>query len=46
MAEVFPDNVASIRVLEKNGFQRVGELQRDLPQRGGMRDLIRFVRPL
>lgn len=42
IAEVFPDNPASMRVLEKNGFVREGEVQRDLPKRGGVRRLIRF----
>ncbi len=44
IAEVFPDNPASMRVLEKNGFARVGEVDRDLPLRGGLRRLIRFWR--
>jgi RimJ/RimL family protein N-acetyltransferase len=42
-AYVFPDNPASMRVLEKNGFVRTGEVERDLPKRGGMRRLIEFV---
>jgi RimJ/RimL family protein N-acetyltransferase len=41
-AEVFPDNAASMRVLEKHKFVRNGEVERDLPLRGGMRRLIRF----
>ena len=41
-AEVFPGNTASMRVLEKNGFVRDGEVQRDLPLRGGLRRLLRF----
>ena len=41
-AEVFPDNPASMRVLEKSGFLRVGEAQKDLPQRGGLRTVVRF----
>ena len=46
VAEVFPDNAASMRVLQKNGFTRLGEVQKDLPQRGGLRCLIRFKREL
>jgi len=41
-ADVFPDNAASARVLEKNGFARQGEIQKDLPKRGGWRTLIRY----
>jgi ribosomal-protein-alanine N-acetyltransferase len=41
-AEVFPENFGSIRVLEKCGFLRECEVERDLPQRGGQRRLIRF----
>ncbi len=41
-ADVFPGNPASMRVLEKNGFTRMGEIERDLPKRGGLRTLIRF----
>jgi ribosomal-protein-alanine N-acetyltransferase len=41
-AEVFPDNPASMRVLEKNRFVNVGCVERDLPKRGGRRQLIRF----
>jgi RimJ/RimL family protein N-acetyltransferase len=43
-ANVFPDNVASARVLEKNGFALQGEVQRHLPMRGGFRTLIRYRR--
>lgn len=43
-AHVFPDNVASARVLEKNGFVCQGEVQRDLPMRGGLRTLIHYCR--
>ena len=46
VAHVFPDNRASMRVLEKSGFVRLGEVQRDLPQRGGLRSLIQFEREL
>jgi RimJ/RimL family protein N-acetyltransferase len=42
VAEVFPGNIASMRVLEKNGFRRRGEVVRDLPKRGGQRRLIHF----
>jgi RimJ/RimL family protein N-acetyltransferase len=38
-ALVRPENAASIRVLEKNGFLFLGEVQRDQPLRGGMRTL-------
>ena len=41
-AEVFPDNTASMHVLEKSGFISQGEVWRDLPERGGLRRLIRF----
>jgi RimJ/RimL family protein N-acetyltransferase len=39
-AEVFPDNVASSRVLEKAGFTQIGNVVRDLPLRGGLRELL------
>lgn len=45
-AEVFPGNDRSARVLERNGFQRVAEVERNLPQRGGLRRLMRFERDL
>jgi RimJ/RimL family protein N-acetyltransferase len=41
-ADVFPNNPASMRALEKNGFVQVGNIHRDLPHRGGLRRLIRF----
>jgi RimJ/RimL family protein N-acetyltransferase len=41
-AEVFPDNFGSMRVLEKCGFLRECEVERHLPQRGGLRRLVRF----
>lgn len=44
VADVFPDNAASARVLEKNGFVKQGEVQRDLPLRGGLRTLIHYRR--
>lgn len=44
VAHVFPDNAASARVLEKNGFARQGEVQKDLPKRGGLRTLIHYHR--
>jgi [ribosomal protein S5]-alanine N-acetyltransferase len=44
VADVFPDNAASARVLEKNGFERQGEVQKDLPLRGGLRTLIQYCR--
>lgn len=46
VAEVFPENAASMRVLEKCGFARQGSVYKDLPQRGGLRELIRFQRDL
>jgi RimJ/RimL family protein N-acetyltransferase len=46
IAHVLPDNAASIRVLENNGFVRTGEVQRNLPQRGGLRRLLYFQREL
>jgi RimJ/RimL family protein N-acetyltransferase len=42
IADVFPGNFGSMRVLEKSGFVRECEVERDLPQRGGLRRLIRF----
>jgi RimJ/RimL family protein N-acetyltransferase len=44
VADVFPDNPTSMRVLGKNGFVRAGTVQKELPQRGGLRDLIRFMK--
>ncbi|MGE4293749.1 MAG: GNAT family N-acetyltransferase [Desulfovibrio sp.] len=38
-ALVRPENAASLRVLEKNGFIFMGEVERDQPLRGGMRTL-------
>ena len=45
-AEVFVENPASMRVLEKAGFAREGEAEHDFPQRGGRRRVIRFHREL
>ena len=42
VSEVFVENAASVRVLEKLGFQNVGTIERDIPQRGGMRFLHQF----
>jgi [ribosomal protein S5]-alanine N-acetyltransferase len=42
VADAFPDNIASMRVLEKSGFIRRGEVERDFPKRGGLRRLIHF----
>ena len=39
---VFVENKASARVLEKLGFQNVGQTERDIPQRGGMRMINQF----
>jgi [ribosomal protein S5]-alanine N-acetyltransferase len=36
-AHVFLGNTASLRVLEKLGFARLREIERDLPLRGGLR---------
>jgi RimJ/RimL family protein N-acetyltransferase len=44
VAETFPENPASARVLVKLGFTAEGETERDLPLRGGRRRLLRFVR--
>ncbi|HIA14175.1 MAG TPA: N-acetyltransferase [Nitrospirales bacterium] len=41
-SEVFVENTASARVLEKLGFQNVGQIEKDIPQRGGMRLLNTF----
>ena len=43
---VFPGNAASERVLEKNGFSRIGEEIGDFPLRGGKRTVIRWERVL
>lgn len=45
-AEVFVENPASMRVLEKAGFARDGEVEHDFPQRGGRRRVVRFRREL
>jgi RimJ/RimL family protein N-acetyltransferase len=42
-AHVFPDNGASARVLEKNGFLFEGEIEKDVPQRGGLRRLLQYA---
>lgn len=41
-AEVFPGNTASKRVLEKNGFVYQGDTERNLPLRGGLRQMMHF----
>ena len=41
-SEVFVENKASARVLEKLGFQNVGKIEKNIPQRGGMRLVITF----
>jgi RimJ/RimL family protein N-acetyltransferase len=41
-AETFPDNRASVRVLEKLGFRAIGEVERDVPRRGGRWRLLQF----
>lgn len=41
-AEVLPENVASIRVLEKLGFASEGEVARELPARGRSASLVRY----
>lgn len=41
-SEVFIENKASARVLEKLGFQNVGQIARDVPQRGGIRMIDTF----
>lgn len=46
VADVFPDNHASARVLRNNGFASQGEVFRDLPLRGGIRTLIHYRRDL
>lgn len=41
-AHVFPDNPASVRVLEKAGFTDCGVIERDYPARGGRRAVHHF----
>ena len=41
-SEVFVENTASARVLEKLGFENMGQIERDIPQRGGMRLINKF----
>ena len=41
-SEVFVENKASARVLEKLGFQNVGQIEKDIPRRGGMRMINTF----
>ena len=43
LAETFLDNPASARVLSKLGFVPAGRVDKDLPQRGGRRQLLRFL---
>jgi RimJ/RimL family protein N-acetyltransferase len=45
-AQVFVGNPASARVLEKTGFEFVGETEQDFPLRGGRRRVKRFERRL
>jgi RimJ/RimL family protein N-acetyltransferase len=45
-AYAYPLNAASVRVLEHNGFVPQGEVQRNLPQRGGLHTLLHFQRDL
>jgi 8-oxo-dGTP diphosphatase len=42
-AETFPENLASARVLAKLGFQVTGEIERELPRRGGRPRLIQHA---
>jgi len=42
VAETFEENAASVRVLEKLGFAETVRVERDLPQRGGLRRLRQF----
>ena len=44
LGEAFPENPASARVLVKLGFTAEGEAERDLPQRGGRRRILKFAR--
>ena len=46
VCEIFPDNTASIRVVEKCGFMLAGEVEADLPARGGKRRLLQYLKPL
>lgn len=41
-ASVFPDNPASVRVLEKAGFRRVGRGTHPAPARGGEKEVLLF----
>jgi RimJ/RimL family protein N-acetyltransferase len=44
MAKTFPENRASARVLSKLGFTADGQIEKNLPQRGGKRQLLQFRR--
>lgn len=46
VADAFPRNVASRRVLDKLGFVFDGEVERFLPMRGGRRTLMQYRRDL
>jgi RimJ/RimL family protein N-acetyltransferase len=39
-ATAFPDNIASMRVLEKAGFRVTGRENHDVPLRGGVREIV------
>lgn len=45
-AETFPENAASARVLEKLGFAFAGRTEKDVPERGGRRELRRYRKAL
>lgn len=42
-AETFPENPASSRVLIKSGFRFIGKGTRNIPMRGGMREVLKYA---
>jgi len=42
VGDVFPHNAASIRIVEKLGFQRTGTAVKDFPVRGGPREVLQY----
>ncbi|MBC8165829.1 MAG: GNAT family N-acetyltransferase [Bryobacteraceae bacterium] len=42
-AQVFPGNEGSIRVLQSHGFRPTGEIEKNVPLRGGLRTVLVFA---